>query len=118
RSGAPLVQSLCPACPSILRYGLRKRCHPPDPALRADEDIAPHGPALSRATHSADRRFRRVPGRAAPREPAAKIVIDPPRADSLARGRVVIECRAEKLRTVPVSARQPLIGRRASATSM
>src|SRR5438105_12271639 len=36
------------------------------------------------------------------REPAAKIVIDPPLADSLAHGRVVIQYRAENLRIVPV----------------
>ena len=36
------------------------------------------------------------------REPAAKIVIDPPLADSLAHGRVVIQYRTENLRIVPV----------------
>ncbi len=35
-------------------------------------------------------------------EPAAKIVIDSPLADSLAHGRVVIQYRAENLRIVPV----------------
>ena len=35
-------------------------------------------------------------------EPAAKIVIDPPLADSLAQGRVVIQYRAENLRIVQV----------------
>jgi hypothetical protein len=35
-------------------------------------------------------------------EPAPKIVIDPPLADSLVRGRVVIQYRAENLRIVPV----------------
>jgi Family of unknown function (DUF6130) len=35
-------------------------------------------------------------------EPAAKIVIDPPLADSLAHGRVVIQYRAENLRIVQV----------------
>jgi hypothetical protein len=35
-------------------------------------------------------------------EPPAKIVIDPPLADSLTHGRVVIQYRAENLRIVPV----------------
>ncbi len=35
-------------------------------------------------------------------EPAPRIVIDPPLADSLAHGRVVIQYRAENLRIVPV----------------
>jgi hypothetical protein len=35
-------------------------------------------------------------------EPAAKIVIDPPLADALSQGRVVIQYRAEHLRIVPV----------------
>ena len=35
-------------------------------------------------------------------EPPAKVVIDPPLADSLAHGRVVIQYRAENLRIVPV----------------
>ena len=35
-------------------------------------------------------------------EPATKIVIDPPLADSLAHGLVVIQYRAENLRLVPV----------------
>ena len=35
-------------------------------------------------------------------EPAPKIVVDPPLADSLAHGRVVIQYRAENLRIVPV----------------
>ncbi len=35
-------------------------------------------------------------------EPLAKIVIDPPLADSLAHGRVVIQYRAENLHIVPV----------------
>jgi Family of unknown function (DUF6130) len=35
-------------------------------------------------------------------EPPAKIVIDPPLADSLAHGRVFIQYRAENLRIVPV----------------
>jgi hypothetical protein len=35
-------------------------------------------------------------------EPAAKIVVDPPLADPLARGLVVIQYRAENLRIVPV----------------
>ena len=35
-------------------------------------------------------------------EPAAKIVIDPPLADSLVHGRVVIQYRAENLRIVQV----------------
>jgi len=35
-------------------------------------------------------------------EPPAKIVIDPPLADSLGHGRVVIQYRAENLRIVPV----------------
>ena len=42
-------------------------------------------------------------GRAAlAREPPAKIVVDPPLADSLAHGRVVIQYRAENLRIVQV----------------
>jgi hypothetical protein len=35
-------------------------------------------------------------------EPAARIVVDPPLADQLALGRVVIQYRAENLRIVPV----------------
>lgn len=35
-------------------------------------------------------------------EPAAKIIVDPPLADSLAQGRVVIQYRAENLRGVQV----------------
>ena len=35
-------------------------------------------------------------------EPAPRIVIDPPLADSLVHGRVVIQYRAENLRIVPV----------------
>jgi hypothetical protein len=35
-------------------------------------------------------------------QPAAKIVVDPPLADELAQGRVVIQYRSENLRIVPV----------------
>ena len=43
-----------------------------------------------------------APGVPLASEPPAKIVIDPPLADSLTHGRVVIQYRAENLRIVPV----------------
>ena len=51
-------------------------------------------------------------------EPPAKIVIDPPLADSLAHGRVVIQYRAEDLRIVPVFGPKALDVSPASGTSM
>jgi uncharacterized protein DUF6130 len=50
--------------------------------------------------------------------PPAKIVIDPPLADSLAHGRVVIQYRAENLRIVPVFGPKALDVSPASGTSM
>jgi hypothetical protein len=51
-------------------------------------------------------------------EPAPRIVIDPPLADSLVHGRVVIQYCAENLRIGRCSARRLWMCRRASGTSM
>ena len=51
-------------------------------------------------------------------EPPAKLVIDPPLAESLSHGRVVIQYRAEHLHLVPVFGPPPWLCRRASAIFM
>ena len=51
-------------------------------------------------------------------EPPPRIVIDPPLADSLVHGRVVIQYRAENLRMYRCSARTPSMCRRGLGTSM
>src|SRR5258705_273140 len=68
--------------------------------------VAPVIIACLMAASGAAQTAREVRGAAAveplPNEPPAKIIIDPPLADPLSRGRVVIQYRTEHLHIVPV----------------
>lgn len=81
-----------------------------EPALssRADEAASPPSPvvAVGSPAPTIAQTAREVQGPAGvvplSDEPPVKLIIDPPVADSLAHGRVVIQYRAENLRIVPV----------------